>query len=141
MGGNPVTYLTFANFFTFIYGWIGLWCLIAFLEMITRRGKNWADYDVLTFRFAVAGVTLSVFTNRFWNPAAAPQEPLITPYLWAMVFFHLLLAYASAATAIRVGIRLWQDRKRRETPEQGVERRHREITDAITRAGRGRGRK
>jgi hypothetical protein len=100
--GNLVTYLTFANFFDIIYGWIGIFCAFTFILMMSRHGKSWADLDVALFRFAVAGTTLAVFINRRWNEAAIIVEPEVTPYLWAMVVFHILLAYASAATFIRI---------------------------------------
>jgi hypothetical protein len=94
--------LTFANFFDVIYGVIGIACALTFVLMMSRHGKNWADYDVALFRFAVAGTTLAVFINRKWNSAAIIVEPEVTPYLWAMVVFHILLAYASVATFVRI---------------------------------------
>ena len=97
-----MTYLTFANFFTFIYGWIGLWTMLTFIMMMTRHGKNWSDYDVAFFRGAVSVVTISVFLNRVLSQDARPAEPVMTPFLVLMIICHVILAYASAATFVRV---------------------------------------
>lgn len=100
--GSLVTFLTYANFFTAVYGWIGLFCLICVVLMLTRSGKNWADWDVILFRLSVGATATSIFVNRMFNQTSVINEPAPNIYIYTMVLFHVVLAYASAATTIRV---------------------------------------
>ena len=126
-----MTSLTFADFFTFVYGWIGFWCIVTVILMLTRKGKGWEDYDVIFFWLPLALVAVSVFVNRKFNTATVVISPPMSPYLIFLLVSHSILAYSSMAIPVRIMRVLWSERKHGETREEGVERRHGEMIHAV----------
>jgi hypothetical protein len=112
-----VTSSIFVNFFTVIYGWVAFWTILTSVLMLSRRGKNWLDYDVILFRVAVAMTTLAVFFNRYFNTPTLVRETPVSLFLLALLVSHLILAYASASTCIRVAMVIYKERKNGIGPE------------------------
>jgi hypothetical protein len=143
--GDPVTYLTFDNYFLFIYAWAAFWCILCSGIMVNRREKNASDWEIIGFRFLVGLVSLSVVFRFLYDQTRMPIPP--NPYTIFLAVCLGGMGWFAMKTTIRV-INIvrrsgWQHDTRREdvsypndeTPEEGVERRHHETLNAFPHIG------
>lgn len=87
-----------SEFFTFIYLWSGAWLSLMVVLMMSRKGKEWVDYEVIGFRASIAFVCLSVATYRLTHFDQTILIPALSVFGWT-----------SMMNTIRVGITIWKE--------------------------------
>lgn len=90
------------DYLTLIYGWSGIWLTICVILLISRHGKNIADYEIVGFRASIAFVCLSVALRRVFDLRTEFIVPALSVFAWTAMM-----------NTVRVALTIWKERRER----------------------------